>query len=72
MSEPIASWSQQSCADATTTSEAIASSPEATKGRAIGSIASDSASKKANIVRPMRMRFFEPAGNIDRAGWLVK
>src|SRR5919106_1786523 len=52
-SEAIAAWPQSSCADAS--SEAIASSPEATKARAIGSIASDGATKKASMVRPKRM-----------------
>jgi hypothetical protein len=64
----IDSWSQQSCADATTTSEAIGSSLGTAKAPAIGSIASDSATKKASMVRPMHMQL----RNIDRAGWSVK
>src|SRR5262249_32766973 len=54
-------WSQQSCADATTTSEAIGSSLGTAKAPAIGSNASDSATKEANKVRSIRMRLLERA-----------
>jgi hypothetical protein len=42
------------------------------KAPAIGSIASDSATKKASMVRPMRMQFARAGRNIDRAAWSVK
>src|SRR6266568_6979464 len=52
----IPSSSQQSGADATTSSEAVTSSFGTAKAPAIGSSASDIATKKVSMIRPVRMQ----------------
>src|SRR5260370_37269280 len=58
----IPSSSQQSCADATTTLDAVGSSFGTANAPAIGSIANDRATRKATMVWPMRMQLTKVPG----------
>jgi hypothetical protein len=62
------SW-QHSWADATRTSE-VANSSWTAKACATGSMASPSATKKANVVRPTRMQVLDATGmSVVALGW---